>query len=98
MRTVPIRQSLHRHNLVLGGERELVMFSTLIAFLVGVGGTSITSGICAVVFWLIAIYILRLLAKKDPQMSKVWLRHIRQQDYYPARSSCWRQSGGFKKC
>ncbi len=39
MRTVPIRQSLHRHNQVFGAEREIVMFSALIALMVGIGGT-----------------------------------------------------------
>ena len=95
MRTVPIRQSLHRHNLVFGAERELVMFSALIALLVGVGGMTLISISAAVVFWIGSIFILRLMAKNDPLMSRVWLRHIKQQDYYLARSSRWRQ-GGFK--
>lgn len=37
-RHIPVHQSLHRHNLVLGAERELAMTSALIALLVGVGG------------------------------------------------------------
>jgi len=96
MRTVPIRQSLHRHNLVFGAERELVMFSALIALLVGVGGMTLISISTAVVFWIGSIFILRLMAKNDPLMSKVWLRHIKQQDYYLARSSKWRCQRGFK--
>ena len=28
-------------------------------------------------------------------MSRVWLRHIKQQDYYPAKASRWRQFGGY---
>lgn len=96
MRTVPIRQSLHRHNLVFGAERELVMFSALIALLVGVGGMTLISISAAVVFWIGSIFILRLMAKNDPLMSRVWLRHIKQQDCYLARSSRWRRQGGFK--
>jgi type IV secretion system protein VirB3/type IV secretion system protein VirB4 len=96
MHTVPIHQSLHRHSLTLGAERELVMFSALIAFLVGVGGMTGISAASAALFWLSAVFVLRLMAKTDPQMSKVWMRHIRQQDFYSARSSRWRRQGGFR--
>ena len=96
MRTVPIRQSLHRHNQVFGAEREMVMFSALIALLVGVGGMTLISGVSAGLFWICSIAVLRLMAKNDPVMSKVWVRHIKQQDYYPARGSRWRLQGGFK--
>ena len=96
MRTVPIRQSLHRHNLVFGAEREIVMFSALIALLVGIGGMTLISGVSACLFWLGSIFILRLMAKSDPQMSKVWMRHLKQQDLYLARSPRWRSQGGFK--
>lgn len=96
MRTVPIRQSLHRHNQVFGAEREMVMFSALIALLVGVGGMTLISGVSAGLFWICSIVVLRLMAKNDPVMSKVWIRHIKQQDYYPARGPRWRRQGGFK--
>jgi len=96
MRTVPIRQSLHRHNLVFGAERELVMFSALIAFLVGVGGMTIIAGLAALGFWLCSIAVLRLMAKYDPLMSKIWARHIGQQEFYAARTSRWKLVGGFK--
>ena len=96
MRTVPIRQSLHRHNQVFGAEREIVMFSTLIALMVGIGGMTLISGVSAGLFWLGSIFVLRLMAKSDPQMSRVWMRHLKQQDSYPARSHRWRSQGGFK--
>ena len=46
-RHIPVHQSLHRHNLVLGAERELAMTSALIALLVGVGGMTAISGLAA---------------------------------------------------
>lgn len=95
-RTIPIHQSLHRHNLVLGAERELVMVSALIALLVGVGGMTWIAALCAGVFWLISIFILRHMAKADPLMSRVWLRSIKQQDFYDAKASRWRPLGGYK--
>ena len=89
MRTLPIHQSLHRHNHVLGAERELVMTSALIAFLVGVGGLTALSMLSALVFWIVAVFALRRMAKADPQLSKVWLRHVKQQLFYAAKSARW---------
>ena len=94
-RTVAIHQSLHRHAHVLGAEREPVMTSALIALLVGVGGLTAVSAIAAVAFWLVAVFALRRMAKADPIMSRVWLRHIKQQDFYPAKASRWRLLGGY---
>jgi len=73
-----------------------VMTSALIALLVGVGGMTWISALCAAVFWLGAIFVLRRMAKADPLMSKVWLRSIKQQDFYSAKASRWRPLGGFK--
>jgi len=94
-RSVPIHQSLHRHAHVLGAEREPVMTSALIALLVGVGGLTAVSAIAAATFWLVAVFALRRMAKADPVMSRVWLRHIKQQDFYPAKASRWRLVGGY---
>lgn len=95
-RRIPIHQSLHRHNLVLGAERELAMSSALIALLVGAGGMTLVSAAAAFLFWLTAIFILRRMARADPLMSKVWMRHVKQQDFYSAKASRWRVQGGFK--
>lgn len=96
MRAVPIRQSLHRSAHVFGAERDLVMLSALVSLLVGVGGMTLVSGISATAFWGVAVIVLRWMAKADPIMSKVWFRHVKQQDYYPARASLWRPTGGFR--
>jgi type IV secretion system protein VirB3/type IV secretion system protein VirB4 len=88
---LPIHQSLHRHNHVMGAERELVMVSALLAMLVGVGGFSLISAVTALLVWIIAIIGLRAMAKSDPIMSKVWMRHIKQQAFYRAKSNVWRK-------
>ena len=86
---------MHRHAHVLGAEREPVMTAALIALLVGVGGLTVISAIAAASFWIIAVFALRRIAKADPVMSRVWLRHIKQQDFYPAKASRWRPLGGY---
>lgn len=86
LRRIPVHSSLHRANLVMGAERELVLGSALAALLVGIGGLSLVSAGTAIVFWFCAIWALRRMARADPMMSKVWLRHVRQQVFYSARS------------
>lgn len=86
LRRIPVHSSLHRANLVMGAERELALGSALAALLVGIGGMSLVSAGAAIVFWFCAIWALRRMARADPMMSKVWLRHIRQQVFYSARS------------
>jgi type IV secretion system protein TrbD len=40
--------------------------------------------------WFSAIPVLRWMAKADPHMSKIYVRHIRYRGYYPARSRPYR--------
>lgn len=87
MRTATIHQSTIRPALVLGAERDLVMFSGLIALLVGVGGFTLISAILGGIFWLVAVFVLRRMARVDPQLSKVWLRSIKYQTFYAAKST-----------
>ena len=95
--TLDIHQSLHRPNHVMGAEREPVLCCGLIAFLVGVGGFSMASGVCGISFWLFSVFALRMMAKKDPIMTQVWRKHIGQQEFYSASSCRWRSPlGGFK--
>lgn len=82
-------KSLHRHALVLGGERELVQFAALIAFIVGAGGQTLLSVTTAFTFWCAAVFCLRKMANSDPCMRHVFIRHVKQQAYYPARTSPW---------
>ena len=93
MRTLTIHQSLHRHSHVMGAERELVLTCGLIALLVGIGGLSGLSVVTGFAFWVTAVFVLRRMAKADPIMSRVWLKHIKQQLVYPARAGradAWR--------
>ena len=77
----------------MGAERDLVMYSALISMLVGVGGFTIISAATGFLFWVVTVFILRHMAKADPQMSKVWWKHYYQQDFYPAHSTPWRLQG-----
>ena len=97
MRSVPIHQSIHRHDLVLGGERDLVLYAGLLAVILFVTGMSLVATGLALAVWLACLAALCRMAKADPMMSGIWVRHIRQQDYYPAHSSPWVRDKAKKK-
>jgi type IV secretory pathway TrbD component len=81
----PIRKSLLRPLLVLGGERELVMASGMLtAILVFSVANPIAAGI-GIAFWVGSLAVFGRMAKNDPQLLKVYIRHVNKKLYYPAR-------------
>jgi len=90
LRTVPIRRSGNRHNLFMGGDREMVMFSGLLAFALIFSAQELRATVMGLGLWTLALFLLRLMAKADPMMRFVYLRHRRYRDYYPARSTPYR--------
>lgn len=90
LRTIPIRRSGNRHNLFMGGDREMVMFSGLLAFILIVIAQDTRAMVVGVVLWVAALYSLRLMAKADPMMRFVYFSNRRYKSYYPARSTPFR--------
>ena len=90
LRAIPIRRAGNRTNLFMSGDRELVMFTGLIAFALVFSAQALNATLYGIVLWLGSLYLLRLMAKADPQMRFVYLRHRRYQSYYPAQSTPFR--------
>lgn len=87
LRTVPIRRSLIRPQLVGGAERELfLMLGLIVATLIFVSLTWATA-FAGIGLWVIGVFVLRMMANADPLMSKVYARHTKYQEFYPARST-----------
>lgn len=87
---IPIHRAMNRPNVLMGGERELVLLAGLLAGTLAFAGASLVTFFIGIIFWLFCITLLRMMAKKDPYMSKVYLRHIKYQKFYPARSTPYR--------
>lgn len=87
MRTVPIHRAISRSNLFLGGDRELVMMSGLIAFALIFTAQKWVATIFGIGLWFGALFVLRLMAKADPQMRHVYLRYMKYPAFAPARST-----------
>ena len=90
LRRIPIRRAGNRDNLFMGGDRELVMFSGLLAFALIFSAQEIRASVFGLALWFGSLFLLRLMAKSDPKMRFVYLRHRRYKPYYPARSTPFR--------
>jgi len=93
VRTVPIRRAGNRDSLVLGGDRELVMFTGLLAGALIFSAQELKSGIFGIVMWVCSLQIFRLMAKADPKMRFVYMRQRRYRKYYAPRSTPFRLNG-----
>jgi len=92
LRSVPIRRAGNRENLFMGGDRELVMFSGLLAFALIFSAQELRATLIGLLLWFAALYVFRLMAKADPKMRFVYIRHRRYKPYYPARSTPFREN------
>lgn len=87
LRTIPIRRAGNRHNLFMGGDRELVMFAGLLAFALIFSAQELRATIVGIGLWTISLFVFRLMAKSDPLLRKIYLKHRTYKAYYPARST-----------
>jgi len=85
-RQILIHQSANRPNLILGGDRELVLFSALTAACLTFTLASITGIVIGLVFWLSSVTVLSRMGKADPILRQVYLRHLRYRAFYAAKS------------
>lgn len=91
LRRTQLHRALYRPSLILGGERELVMMSAAVTGgLALVAMNPVAIGFAAIA-WPTTLLMLRMMAKSDPDMSKVYLRQSKYAGYYPARSRHWRE-------
>src|SRR6267378_7040281 len=85
-REVPFHESANRPQLLMGGDRELILASAILAAMLVFAVMKWWSILAGLVLWLIAVAILARMAKVDPLLRHVYIRHIRYRDFYPAKS------------
>jgi type IV secretory pathway TrbD component len=82
----PIHPSINRQHLLLGASRELVIFTAMMAFAIVIALMSLQGLAIAAGFWLSTLVLLRIMAKQDPLMWRVFLRSRGHKPFYPAKS------------
>jgi type IV secretion system protein VirB3 len=88
-REIAIHQSANRPNTLLGADRELVLVAVMIAFALGLSFATWWGVVVAALFWLGAVAVLQRMGKADLLLRPVYLRHIRYQPWYPAKSGIY---------
>jgi type IV secretory pathway TrbD component len=72
--------------LILGGERELVFTSGMLAAILVLAFGDVVLAAVGIAFWLIVLVVLQRMAKYDPQLSRVYIRHLNKRIFYPAHA------------
>jgi type IV secretory pathway TrbD component len=90
LRRTPLYRALYRPNLLLGGEREPVLIAAILCGGVALSALNLVAIGIGFAVWATAIGLLRLMAKADPLMSRIYLRQLGYRPYYPARSRPFR--------
>jgi type IV secretion system protein VirB3 len=84
-RRTRVRQSLLRPQLVLGGERELVFGSGLLAAMLVFSLGDVKLALLGIAFWMLSLVVFQRMAKADAQLLRVYVRHVNKKIYYPAQ-------------
>ncbi|QPC88934.1 conjugal transfer protein TrbD (plasmid) [Mesorhizobium sp. NBSH29] len=87
-----IHRALSRPNLLLGADRELVVLLTGLAAIILIFVVLTPySALFGIAIWIVVVAALRMMAKADPMMRRVYARHIGYRPYYRASSTPWRR-------
>ena len=88
---VRIHRALSRPTLLFGADRELVLMTGLTAVILIFVVLTVVSTVIGFVIWIVVIGLLRMMAKADPLMRQVYLRHMKYRSHYRPTSSPWRK-------
>jgi len=90
LKAIKVHAALNRPNLLLGAERELTLMLGLICTIMVFLALTWQTALLGIVLWVVLISLLRMMAKADPMMSKVYRRHLRYKPFYPAHATPFR--------
>ncbi|MDH6268232.1 type IV secretory pathway TrbD component [Rhizobium sp. SG_E_25_P2] len=86
-----IHRALSRPNLLLGADRELVLITGLAAVILIFVVLTLYSALFGIAVWVVIVGALRMMAKSDPLMRQVYIKHISYKPTYKATTSPWRR-------
>jgi type IV secretion system protein VirB3 len=92
VREILIHQSCNRPNLLLGCDRELVLFSALLSAMLIFALVTWWGVATGILLWLVAVAVLSRMGKADPMLRQVYVRHVKYRPFYPAKSGLLSQA------
>ena len=84
-----IHRALSRPNLLMGADRELLLLTGLVAVILIFVVLTLYSALFGLVIWFLIVGALRMMAKADPLMRQVYIRHMGYRHHYLPTSSPW---------
>jgi len=70
---------------MMGAERENVILLACVCLMLVNAGRDFVSVVLAILIWTSGLIFSRVMAKKDPWATKVYINSLQYQDFYPAR-------------
>lgn len=86
-----IHRALSRPSHLMGADRELVLLTGLATVILIFVVLTWFSTLFGIAIWIVVIGALRMMAKADPMMRQVYLRHVGYRTSYRPTSSPWRR-------
>lgn len=86
-----IHRALSRPNLLMGADRELVLITGLASAILIFVVLTVYSALFGFAVWIVIVGLLRRMAKSDPLMRQIYIRHISYRSHYLATTSPWRR-------
>lgn len=87
-----IHRALSRPNHLMGADRELVLVTGLASVILIFVVLTWFSVLFGTAIWIAVVAALRMMAKADPMMRQIYLRHIGYRPTYRATCTPWRRS------
>jgi type IV secretory pathway TrbD component len=86
-----IHRALSRPNHLMGADRELVLLTGLATAILIFVVLTWFSALFGIAIWIVVIGALQIMAKADPMMRQVYVRHIGYRPSYRPTSTPWRR-------
>ena len=84
-REIVIHQSANRPHLLLGGDRELVLFAALMSAMLIFALVTWWGIVAGIALWIAAVAVLSRMGRFDPMLRQVYVRHVKYRAFYPAK-------------
>jgi type IV secretory pathway TrbD component len=84
-REIVIHQSANRPHLLLGGDRELVLFAALMCAMLVFALVTWWGIVAGISIWIGAVAVLSRMGRFDPMLRQVYVRHVKYRAFYPAK-------------
>ena len=88
--TATIHRALSRPTLLMGADRELVLVTGLVTVILVFVILTVGSALLGALTWTVVVSLLRMMARADPAMRRIYLKHIQYRPSYRPTSTPWR--------